>query len=467
MQILPEVHLVGYSALTTLLVAAAFLMMWSRLRWTRLLSFGASFASLGMVLVYIAIGIHTDNFPFRQQIAAAGVISALVFLIAGSVSHCGLRVPWRLLASGGSVLWIAAQIINASTGVLSVTYIPFLTGLAYLFCAALFAKYRVGRGDRILSILFLLRGAIHMPWPFIVFTPLADFVRAMDQALVLAIGLALIVSELLRARAELASANATLQDQAHALMIANDKLDQERQLAVSASNAKSAFLANMSHEFRTPLNAIMGFSEVLADHPRGKLAERSADYGRDIHTAATILLDFVDQILELSRLEANRIDFTPETLDVECLVDRAIDAARSKHGANPAAIVKHFEEGTGSVEGDERLLRQALIGILNRALRLSDKGGSVRILAGPEIENSVRIEVTDHGPPLDTTELAEAFNPFHVSDAIIVPKGGGIDLGLPLAKRFIEVHGGAISIDSSPDAGTTVSIDLPRHPSLH
>ena len=132
-----------------------------------------------------------------------------------------------------------------------------------------------------------------------------------------------------------------------------------------------------------------------------------------------------------------------------------------------AEIIRYFEEGTGSVEGDEHLLKQALSGILIRALRFAGSTGSVHVSAGPEPEDSVRIEVKDNGPKLSDHEITEAFNPFSVTNATVTQAGGGIDLSLPLAKRFVEVHGGEISVSNKADTGTVVAIDLPRRLLLH
>lgn len=467
MQVTPEILLIFYSATVTLIVSLTFLFLWHRLGWTRLLSFGASFFCLALLLIHNAVGMSFGWHPFRFQVGATMVVMSLAFITAGCMAYVDLKVPWKSILLTACAILIGTEIVMAVWGIASILYLPVLIGVVDIACGLMFWTRRRTFAGRVVAILFFARGAMHLPWPLFVFTPAGNLVRAADQVFVVAIGLSLIVAELLRARMDLAQANATLLEQAEALKAANEKLGVERELAVSASNAKSAFLANMSHELRTPLNAIMGFSEIIAQSPAEQMAERYTGYGKDIHQAAHVLLDFVDQVLELSRLEANRVDFNPATLDVVALVDVAINAARLKAGSSPAEIIRYFEEGTGSVEGDEHLLKQALAGILTRALRFTGSRGSVHVSAGPEPEDSVRIEVRDNGPKLSDSEITDAFNPFNITNATVTHAGGGIDLSLPLAKRFVEVHGGEISISNKTETGTVVSIDLPRRLLLH
>ncbi|MEO9902897.1 ATP-binding protein [Nisaea sp.] len=460
--ITPENLLVGYSALTNLIVSAAFLFLWSRLRWQRLMSFGISFAAISLVLIYIVSGRYMGTHPLHHPLGTAAALVGPAFLLAGCIDHVGKRVPWRLIAGAAIALWIVTLVLFETTGTRSIVFLPVVFGVMFVFCAILFWLHQKTLGGRILSGLFLLRGIIMLPWPFVLFTPSMSVILVAAQVLVLATGLALIVAELLRAQSDLAGANTALHKQTIALQAANEKIGAERQLAVSASNAKSNFLANMSHELRTPLNAIMGFSEIIAKSPAEQTASRYMGYGADIHQAATALHDFVAQVLELSRIEANRIDFNPETVDVEALVGKAVSAARLKTGSSPAEIIRYFDEGTGSIEGDENLLKQALSGILIRALRFTGGRGTVHVSAGPEADDGVRIEVRDNGPSLTDNEIADAFNAFNTTNATVAHTGGGIDLSLPLAKRFVEVHGGEISINNNAETGSVVAIDLPR-----
>ncbi|WP_323796677.1 HAMP domain-containing sensor histidine kinase [Nisaea sp.] len=467
MQIALDVQLSGYSALTTLTVGFAFLVLWRNTRLNSVLYFGLSFSTLGAVIFYITVCKYLDFFPYRDILGAGGGIVSSVFLLSGCLSRYQIATPWRPILGIAAIAWISVQLINSYANVLGISYVPGLVGLVSFGCGTIMLLKSRGRGGKVVGLLLFVRSALLIPWPFFFYPKFINLILALDQIMIFLIGLSLLVIELLRARAELAEANLSLREQAHALEIANEKLGVERQLAVSASNAKSAFLANMSHELRTPLNAIMGFSEIIAQSPAEQMAERYTGYGKDIHQAACVLLDFVDQVLELSRIEANRIDFNPETLDVEVLVSTAINAARLKAGSSPAEIIRYFEEGTGSVEGDENLLKQALSGILIRALRFTGTRGSVHVSAGPKPEDAVHIEVKDSGPRLSDTQVADAFNPFNITNASVTQVGGGIDLSLPLAKRFVEAHGGEISIDNKMENGTIVSINLPRRLLLH
>lgn len=286
MQITPEILLLLYSASVTLVVSLTFLFLWHRLGWTRLLSFGASFICLSALLIHNAVGMSFGwQHPYRFQFGAAMVVLSLVFITAGCMAYVDFKVPWKMILGTACAILIGTEVVMATWGVASIVYLPVLIGVVDLFCSLLFWTRRRTFAGRTVATLFFARGAMHLPWPLFVFTPAGNLIRSADQVFVVAIGLSLIVAELLRARMDLARANATLHEQAATLKIANEKLGVERELAVSASNAKSAFLANMSHELRTPLNAIMGFSEVIAKSPAERMADRYTGDRGSVHVS--------------------------------------------------------------------------------------------------------------------------------------------------------------------------------------
>ncbi len=459
----PELLLMLFTATTTSLVAVAFFYLWHRLRSPRMLSFGVSFVCLGLLDYYFAIGIVVGGNPFQQQIAAAAVIVSVIFLVAGCIAHADKQTPWPVILAIGATVWVLNQIINATTGVLSFEYNPFLIGFIWFGISIFLIKYCPTRGGRILAILFLLRGVILMPWPFVLYTPTVRLIQMMDHVFIITIGLALVIFELMRARAALATANKVLRDQAQKLTEINESLDIERALAVSASNAKTAFLGGMSHELRTPLNAILGFSEIIIVAPATNIAERCADYAKDIHAAARHLLCFVDQILELSRLDTKQPDLKFEPVDVRNLVINAVEAVQQeKETSSAAQFVVQISEKIGMVECDEHLLNEALTNLLTGARKFARQDSSIQLDVVSDAEDKVRIDVIDGGLVLETEELESVFNPFFARDAAVTPIGGGMDLSLPLAKRFIELHAGRVSIQSDEMTGTVVTIILPR-----
>jgi signal transduction histidine kinase len=234
-----------------------------------------------------------------------------------------------------------------------------------------------------------------------------------------------------------------------------------RHQAESAADARAGFLAKMSHELRTPLNAILGFSEVLKTElfgPHGN--ERYKDYSKIIHDSGAHLLCLVNDILDMAKLEAGKleIDFAP--VDI-CRV--IIDCVR---GVEPQArranvcvsVVLH--SGIGSLNGDARRLRQMLLNLLSNAIKFTPEGGEVRISAFRS-GTSVFLSVSDTGIGMKEDDIPKVLEPFRQVDSQMGRRHAGTGLGLPLTKELAELHGGSLKIESAVDFGTTATIALP------
>jgi two-component system cell cycle sensor histidine kinase PleC len=235
-----------------------------------------------------------------------------------------------------------------------------------------------------------------------------------------------------------------------------------RKRTEAASRAKSDFLARMSHELRTPLNAILGFSEVIRDRTFGEnAAERYADYAANIHTSGRHLLSLINDVLDLSKIEAGKLELTDTAFD---LVTEARDVL---HFVEPQAARKNLRLSFNApaalrIMADETSVRQIMANLLSNAVKFTPRGGAVSLRVGVQPSGAIGIEVRDTGigiPPTDIDHVLESFGQGRHDIATTDERGTG--LGLPIVKGLTEAHGGTIRIDSDVGAGTLVTIELP------
>jgi signal transduction histidine kinase len=233
--------------------------------------------------------------------------------------------------------------------------------------------------------------------------------------------------------------------------------------AKAADRAKSEFLAHMSHELRTPLNAIIGFSELLMlKNPQFPLSPKQEEYLTDIHDSGEHLLDVINGILSLAKIEAGQTVLDEEPFDVPEIIGWAFRLLAEKASASGVALRKEADPRLPRVHGDPRLIRQALLNIISNAAKFSHPGGSVVVKARRGEAGGVVIAILDSGIGMTEDEIAVALTPFGQAESSWQRRFEGTGLGLPLAKRFIELHGGALAIESTPSQGTAVTITLPQ-----
>ena len=240
-----------------------------------------------------------------------------------------------------------------------------------------------------------------------------------------------------------------------------EALREARDQATEASRSKSEFLANMSHELRTPLNAIIGFSEALERELFGPVGNpRYREYAEDIHDSGVHLLNLINDILDLSKIEAGHFKLHEDDTDLAAVVASACRIVR--HRAQQAAIAIETELPTPalSLVADERALKQVLINLISNAVKFSNDHGTVRIEVGVS-PAGLRIAVVDHGIGIAEEDIPKALAPFTQIDGTLSRAHEGTGLGLPLAKHLTELHGGTLTIESMPGEGTTVYVDLP------
>jgi signal transduction histidine kinase len=241
--------------------------------------------------------------------------------------------------------------------------------------------------------------------------------------------------------------------------------DKSRQIE-AANRHKSEFLANMSHELRTPLNAIIGFSEVLQERLFGELNEKQAEYTQDILTSGQHLLSLINEILDLSKVEAGRMELELATFDLPLAIDNARTFVRERATKHGITLDVDVDERLGDYVGDERKIKQILLNLLSNAVKFTPEGGRIGIHAS-KTNGTVEISVSDTGigiPPDDQTTIFEEFRQVGGDYA---QKKEGTGLGLTLAKKFVELHGGKIWVESEVGKGSTFTFTLPEKPLPH
>jgi signal transduction histidine kinase len=250
-----------------------------------------------------------------------------------------------------------------------------------------------------------------------------------------------------------------------ALAIQNARLFREieaksRQLEV-ASQHKSEFLANMSHELRTPLNAIIGFSEVLTDGMFGDLNEKQEEYLKDIYASGAHLLSLINDILDLSKIEAGRMELELSDFDLPTAIDNALMLVRERAARRGFRLEKSVDQRLGNVRADERKIRQVILNLLSNAIKFTPEGGRIEVLAAPK-DGLVEVSVSDTGVGIAPEDQEAVFEEFR-QVGTVAKKVEGTGLGLTLCRKFIELHGGRIWVKSEVGVGSTFSFTLPLH----
>ncbi len=239
----------------------------------------------------------------------------------------------------------------------------------------------------------------------------------------------------------------------------NEIQDKSRQLE-AANKHKSEFLANMSHELRTPLNAIIGFSEALLEKMFGEMNVKQEDYLKDIHSSGRHLLSLINDILDLSKVEAGRMELELSEFDVSSAVQNAMTLVRERAQNHGITLKLHVDRKLKDIRADERKFKQILLNLLSNAVKFTPDGGRVEVDARRN-GKSVEVSVKDNGVGIAKQDQDAVFEEFRQVGRDYTVKQEGTGLGLALARRFVELHGGKIWVKSAPGKGSTFTFTLP------
>ncbi|MCW9001299.1 MAG: PAS domain S-box protein [Rhodospirillales bacterium] len=243
---------------------------------------------------------------------------------------------------------------------------------------------------------------------------------------------------------------------------AERELKKAKEQAEIASKAKSELLANMSHELRTPLNAIIGFSSIIKEQAFGPVGnDRYSDYANDINASGVHLLELINDILDVSAVEAGKVELNIDDIDFTDVLNASLRLIRARAQEGGVIIRNNTPELLPLIRVDERRLKQILINLLSNAVKFTEEGVEVSISAHLSDAGEFVFEVSDQGIGMNKEDIEKALSPFGQADSGLDRKYQGTGLGLPLTIGLIELHGGSFLIDSERGKGTTVSVTFP------
>ena len=268
------------------------------------------------------------------------------------------------------------------------------------------------------------------------------------------------------ARKELKAANNEFQNLNDELTIRRQEAEEARTRADEASRAKSGFLANMSHELRTPLTAVIGFSDILADGMAGPITDEQKDLVQDISTSGRHLLSVINDILDMSKVEAGKMELEAAEFDLEHLITSSIGMFMEKALKHNIRFETEIEKEIGRITADERKIKQVMFNLINNAMKFTLDGGSVsvqaRLTLSPNTDiKKVEISVVDTGIGISAQDQEKLFQPFQQIDSALSRQYSGTGLGLMLCKSFVELHGGKIWVESETGKGSRFVFEIP------
>jgi signal transduction histidine kinase len=241
------------------------------------------------------------------------------------------------------------------------------------------------------------------------------------------------------------------------------RLIEARSQAEAANRTKGDFLANMSHELRTPLNAIIGFSEVISNELFGPIAnQKYLEYIKDIHTSSLHLLSIINDVLDMSKIEAGKVELAKEVVQLQNVITEVMRMVHERARSRDIEMSAQLSDESVEIWGDERSMKQIFLNLLSNAIKFSKEGGQIYVRIVADQPDTAVMEIEDHGIGMSEEEQERALQPFGQAKPVTTRKYGGTGLGLPITKGLVEAHGGTLTIDSRAGYGTLVRIVLPR-----
>ena len=262
----------------------------------------------------------------------------------------------------------------------------------------------------------------------------------------------------------LQASNARLAEERIRLRQINFELKHSKERAEAANDAKSQFLANMSHELRTPLNAIIGFSQIIKEQTMGPVGvARYAEYANDIFSAGEHLLALINNVLDISKIQAGKLDLKEEPVDLHETVQGSMTAVAAQALKNKVSLQVELPQALPPVRADAVAMRQILINLLSNAVKFTPEGGQVTIGVERPKDGGLALVINDTGIGMNDEEIAIALEPFRQVENALTKKFEGTGLGLPIARRLVELHGGRLEIASAKNLGTAIRVYLPAN----
>ena len=404
-----------------------------------------------------------------------GVWAGIFAMVTAGLAVVELRYRHATLTPGNAKTWVAVRVaLGMATGIMMgvspfllpaqgnvaselMIYVVLITGVSITFIGyTTMPAYSIGVASTSMGLLTL------------------SFLRAQDRfhytlAVMVVISLVLLTkkafeasrtsTEAVRVNEQLKIVNEQLQTEVDRRHEAEREARVARDVALKASSAKSDFLANMSHELRTPMNAVMGFSGALKSGIAGPLNDKQTEYIVDILNSGEHLLTLINDLLDLSKIEAGKFEVKPEAFDLPEQIGRCLPLVRKQAEAGGVTIEIDIPDDMPVLHADRRLVMQMVVNLLSNAIKFTPRGGRVTLTMRHGATGTVTVSVTDTGPGMPAEDIPRVLLPFEQTELGKTKEGTG--LGLPLVKRIAELHGGAFALESAPGEGTVATIHFP------
>lgn len=269
--------------------------------------------------------------------------------------------------------------------------------------------------------------------------------------------------ELMATIVDLKHSRQALEEQAQQLIDLAEKYSHEKERAEAASQSKSDFLANVSHEFRTPLNAVIGFTSIMESETFGSLGSaKYVEYCRDIRESGEFLLNFINDILDMSKIDAGRVKLNPEILVMSDIVAESIRTIATRAEQRQISITEDVALAV-SLKADRRSVKQVLLNLLSNAVKFTPEHGKITVRVR-QLPDSIQFKIIDTGIGIPSAALGQLCRPFEQVQNQFTKNHEGSGLGLAISRSLIELHGGELNLESKEGEGTTVTFTMPREP---